>query len=76
MGTLKIRHQGYDFEALRSLIHTMVEKLPDVVGRINKFNDVEISDENAAAFAAEAMSTQLLSCSLGFECVRNRPHIR
>ena len=54
MGTLKIRHQGYDFEALRALIHTMVEKLPDVVGRINKFNDIEISDELANAFAAKA----------------------
>jgi hypothetical protein len=32
----------------------MVERLPDVVGRINKFNEVEISDELAAAFAAKA----------------------
>jgi hypothetical protein len=54
MGTLKIRHQGYDFETLRSLIHTMVERLPDVVGRINKFNEIEITDELANAFAAKA----------------------
>lgn len=54
MGTLKIRHQGYDFETLRALIHTMVEKLPDVVGRINKFNEIEISEEMAGAFAAKA----------------------
>ena len=54
LGTLKIRHQGYDFETLRALIHTMVEKLPDVVGRINKFNEIEISDEMAGAFAAKA----------------------
>jgi len=54
LGTLKIRHQGYDFETLRSLIHTMVERLPDVVGRINKFNEVTIPDEVANAFAAKA----------------------
>jgi nitrate reductase NapAB chaperone NapD len=54
LGTLKIRHQGYDFETLRSLIHTMVERLPDVVGRINKFNEIEISNELAGAFAAKA----------------------
>jgi hypothetical protein len=54
MGTLKIRHQGYDFETLRALIHTMVEKLPDVIGRINKFNDVTISDELAVEFAVKA----------------------
>jgi hypothetical protein len=54
MGTLKIRHQGYDFETLRSLIHTMVERLPDVVGRINKFNEIEITDEMANVFAARA----------------------
>ena len=47
-------HQGYDFETLRSLIYTMVERLPDVVGRINKFNEIEISDELAASFAAKA----------------------
>lgn len=54
MGSLKIRHQGYDFETLRALIHTMVEKLPDVVGRINKFNDMTISDELAVEFALKA----------------------
>jgi len=54
LGELKIRHMGYDFETLRALINTMIEKLPDVVGRINKFNDVEISEEIAGAFAAKA----------------------
>lgn len=54
LGELKIRHMGYDFETLRSLINTMIEKLPDVVGRINKFNDAEISEETAGAFAAKA----------------------
>ena len=54
LGELKIRHMGYDFETLRSLINTMVEKLPDVVGRINKFADSTISDELAAEFALKA----------------------
>ncbi len=54
LGSLKIRHQGYDFETLRSLIHTMVERLPDVVGRINRFNEIEISEETAGEFASKA----------------------
>ena len=54
LGELKIRHMGYDFETLRALINTMIEKLPDVVGRINKFNDAEISESVAGAFAAKA----------------------
>jgi hypothetical protein len=54
LGELKIRHMGYNFETLRGLINTMIEKLPDVVGRINKFNDAEISESIAGAFAAKA----------------------
>lgn len=54
LGSLKIRHQGYNFETLRALIHTMVEKLPNVVNRINKFNEVSISDELALEFALKA----------------------
>jgi len=45
---------GYDFETLRALINTMVEKLPDVVGRINRFADMSISDELAQEFALKA----------------------
>jgi hypothetical protein len=54
LGELKIRHMGYDFETLRALINTMVEKLPDVVGRINRFADMSISDELAQEFALKA----------------------
>lgn len=54
LGDLKIRHMGYDFETLRALINTMVEKLPDVVGRINRFNEITISDELAQEFALKA----------------------
>ena len=54
LGELKIRHMGYDFEMLRALINTMIEKLPDVVGCINKFADSPISDELAQEFALKA----------------------
>ena len=54
LGTLKIRHQGYDFETLRSLINTMVEKLPDVVGRINTFSDTLLEEINIDDFALKA----------------------
>jgi len=54
LGTLKIRHQGYDFETLRSLINTMVEKLPDVVGRINTFSNTLLEEINIDDFALKA----------------------
>lgn len=57
MGSLKIRHMGYDFEILRTLINTMIEKLPDIVNRINRFSETVISDELALDFALKA--TQL-----------------
>lgn len=55
-GTLKIRHMGYDFEALRALMNGMVEKLPDVVGRVNVFNSTEITKDQAEEFAGKAVN--------------------
>lgn len=55
LGTLKIRHMGYDFEALRTLMNEMVEKLPSVVGRINTFNQTEVTQEQAEEFAGKAV---------------------
>jgi hypothetical protein len=54
-GKMKIRHMGYDFEALQSLITEMVEKLPLTVESMNRFKNKQLSQEQKQKFALEAL---------------------
>jgi hypothetical protein len=54
-GKMKIRHMGYDFEALQSLITEMVEKLPLTVESMNRFKNKQLSEEQKQKFALEAL---------------------
>jgi len=54
-GQMKIRHMGYDFEALQTLITEMVEKLPLTVESMNKFKTKQLSQEQKQQFALEAL---------------------
>ena len=54
-GEMKIRHMGYDFESLQSLITEMVEKLPLTVESMNKFKNKQLSEEQKQKFALEAL---------------------
>ena len=54
-GEMKIRHMGYDFEALQDLITQMVEKLPLTVESMNKFKNKQLSQEQKQKFALEAL---------------------
>lgn len=54
-GEMKIRHMGYDFEALQSLITEIVEKLPLTVESMNKFKNKQLSQEQKQKFALEAL---------------------
>ena len=54
-GEMKIRHMGYDFEALQSLITEIVEKLPLTVESMNKFKSKQLSQEQKQKFALEAL---------------------
>jgi len=54
-GEMKIRHMGYDFEALQGLITQMVEKLPLTVESMNKFKNKQLSKEQKQKFALEAL---------------------
>ena len=51
---LKIRHYGYDFEELKSVISTIVEKLPLTVDSMNKFKKKKLRKEQIAEFAKKA----------------------
>jgi hypothetical protein len=50
-GEMKIRHMGYDFESLQSLITEMVEKLPLTVESMNRFKNKQLSEEQKQKFA-------------------------
>lgn len=54
-GQMKIRHMGYDFEALQTLITEMVEKLPLTVDSMNHFKTKQLSQEQKQQFALEAL---------------------
>ena len=56
---MKIRHYGYSFEELQDTIKSMVEKLPLTVESLNKFRQVELSQEQALDFAKRALEVRL-----------------
>jgi hypothetical protein len=56
---MKIRHYGYSFEELQETIKAMVEKLPLTVESLNKFRQVELSQEQALDFAKKALEVRL-----------------
>jgi hypothetical protein len=53
--SMKIRHMGYDFEALQKLITEMVEKLPLTVESMNNFKNKQLTEEQKQKFALEAL---------------------
>ena len=57
-GKMKIRHMGYDFEALRKTIGEMVEKLPLTVESMNKFKGTELTQPQKYDLARKAIATR------------------
>ena len=57
-GKMKIRHMGYDFEALRGTIGEMVEKLPLTVESMNKFKGTELTQPQKYDLARRAIATR------------------
>ena len=56
MGGFNIRHSGYSFEELQITLNQAVERLPDLVGRINQFNQIIMSKEAQREFAQKAFA--------------------
>jgi hypothetical protein len=56
MGGFNIRHSGYSFEELQITLNQAVESLPDLVGRINQFNQIIMSKEAQREFAQKAFA--------------------
>ena len=56
LGSFQLRHKGYTFEQLQVLIGEAVERMPQLVGRINTFGQRIMSPEEQLAFAQQAFS--------------------
>lgn len=56
MGGFNIRHSGYSFEELQVTLNEAIERLPDLVGRINRFNQIIMSPEQQRDFAQKAFA--------------------
>jgi hypothetical protein len=52
---MKIRHYGYDFNELQTVISTMVEALPLAVESMNKFKQTQLAQEQILEFARKAV---------------------
>jgi len=54
MGGFNMRHSGYSFEQLQETLNQAMEQLPQVVGKINSYNQVIMSKEAQKDFAQQA----------------------
>jgi len=55
---MKIRHYGYDFNELQTVINTMVEALPLAVESMNKFKQTQLAQEQILEFARKAVQVR------------------
>lgn len=56
MGSYTLRHMGYSFEELRTLVDTVVSNLQGVVTKINKFTERIMTKEEQIIFARKALA--------------------
>ena len=55
-GGFNMRHSGYSFEQLQETLNAAMERLPEVVGKINTYNQIMMSKEAQKAFAQQAFA--------------------
>lgn len=56
MGSFNIRHAGYSFDQLQDTLNGAIERLPDIVGRINEYNTITLTAEQQKDFARKAIA--------------------
>jgi hypothetical protein len=56
MGSFNIRHSGYSFDQLQETLNGAIERLPDMVGRINEYNMITLTAEQQTDFARKALA--------------------
>lgn len=55
----KVRHMGYDFEALQGVIKEMILKLDLTVGSMNKMKATELTENQTLEFAKQLLETRI-----------------
>lgn len=55
-GGFNMRHSGYSFEQLQETLNAAMTRLPEVVGKINSYNQILMSKEAQKAFAQQAFA--------------------
>ena len=55
----KIRHMGYDFEALQNVIKDMISNLDLTVESMNKMKETELTEEQTLDFAKQLLETRV-----------------
>ena len=58
-GKMKIRHMGYDFEALQSTIHSIVASLPLTVESMNKMKEIQLGEEQILDLAKSLLELRV-----------------
>lgn len=58
LGEFSLRHIGYTFEDLQSLVQSVVEKLPMMVEKINTFSQKEMTPAEQRSFAYKAIQAR------------------
>lgn len=53
-GSFQLRHSGYSFEELQGTMQTAIDRLPDLVGRINMLTQKIMTKEEQLEFAQKA----------------------
>ena len=61
MGSFNIRHKGYSFDQLQETLNQAIERLPDMVGRINEYNMVTLTKAQQLDFARKAIALRSYS---------------
>ena len=55
----KVRHMGYDFEALQSTIHSIVASLPLTVESMNKMKEIQLGEEQILDLAKSLLELRV-----------------
>jgi hypothetical protein len=61
MGSFNIRHSGYSFEQLQQTMNQAIERLPELVGKINQYNMITLTAEQQREFARQAVALRTYS---------------
>lgn len=61
MGSFNIRHSGYSFEQLQETLNEAIERLPQLVGKINEYNMITLTPTQQKDFARRALELRSYS---------------